>query len=222
MLGKSRTYPKWWFDGDESHGIPIRKKSPKKHKSPRKWGMNLGGIHKRTPSAGDIETANLFVALGIPWPQNADKFWTVRSVIPIHFIEHSSKNRRIHSSASQPTMAFQLEIFHDCSMVGFLHLQGPLDHCHECENQREWRTLDIWLGGGFNLFEKYHSNWIISPGRGENKKCLKPPPIVDMCGRLKILRRVSNNCPLRLDFLELQKNPGTKTNGVFLEIKFME
>ena len=28
---------------------------------------------------------------------------------------------------------------------------------------------------GFNPFEKYWSNWIISPGRGENNKYLKPP-----------------------------------------------
>ena len=35
------------------------------------------------------------------------------------------------------------------------------------------------LVGGFNPFEKYSSNWITSPGRpgrGENKKYLKPPP----------------------------------------------
>ena len=50
------------------------------------------------------------------------------------------------------------------------------------------RTLDLFGGrgssiilneqllvGGFNPFEKYSSNWIISPGRGENEKCLKPP-----------------------------------------------
>ena len=30
--------------------------------------------------------------------------------------------------------------------------------------------------GIFNPSEKYESNWIISPGRGENKKYLKPPP----------------------------------------------
>ena len=34
----------------------------------------------------------------------------------------------------------------------------------------------LTLAGGFNPFEKYQSNWIISPGKGENKKCLKPPP----------------------------------------------
>ena len=32
------------------------------------------------------------------------------------------------------------------------------------------------LDGGFNPFEKCWSNWIISPGRDENKKYLKPPP----------------------------------------------
>ena len=31
------------------------------------------------------------------------------------------------------------------------------------------------LVGGFNPFEKYESNWITSPSRGENKKSLKPP-----------------------------------------------
>ena len=35
---------------------------------------------------------------------------------------------------------------------------------------------DPYLVGGFNPFETYWSNWIISPGRGENKKILKPPP----------------------------------------------
>ena len=34
----------------------------------------------------------------------------------------------------------------------------------------------FFLVGGFNPSEKYWSNSIISPGRGENKKCLKPPP----------------------------------------------
>ena len=34
------------------------------------------------------------------------------------------------------------------------------------------------LVGGFNSFEQYWSNWIISPGRGESKKYLKPPPSI--------------------------------------------
>ena len=33
-----------------------------------------------------------------------------------------------------------------------------------------------FLVGGYNPFEKDESNWIISPSRGEHKKCLKPPP----------------------------------------------
>ena len=33
-----------------------------------------------------------------------------------------------------------------------------------------------FLVGGFNPSEKYSSNWKSSPNRGENKKCLKPPP----------------------------------------------
>ena len=40
------------------------------------------------------------------------------------------------------------------------------------------RGLLYILVGAFNPSEKYWSNWIIPPGRGENKKCLKPPPSV--------------------------------------------
>ena len=36
------------------------------------------------------------------------------------------------------------------------------------------------LVGGFNPFEKYLSNWIMSPSRGENKEYLKPPPRIDL------------------------------------------
>ena len=38
------------------------------------------------------------------------------------------------------------------------------------------RYTHVFLFGGFNPFEKYWSNWIISPSRGKNKKYLKPPP----------------------------------------------
>ena len=34
--------------------------------------------------------------------------------------------------------------------------------------------MNSTLAGGFNPSEKYESNWIISPGRDENKK-MKPP-----------------------------------------------
>ena len=37
-------------------------------------------------------------------------------------------------------------------------------------------VYDFWLVSGFNPFQKYQSNWIISPGRGENKRYFKPPP----------------------------------------------
>ena len=46
------------------------------------------------------------------------------------------------------------------------------------KSQPLWNILHPWnlLVGGFNPFEKYYSNWIISPGRVEHIKCLKPPP----------------------------------------------
>ena len=40
-----------------------------------------------------------------------------------------------------------------------------------------WTSSLLSLAGGWtNQLEKYQSNWIISPGRGENKRHLKPPP----------------------------------------------
>ena len=55
----------------------------------------------------------------------------------------------------------------------------------QAEDQKIWGLTDppnlpikhqtSGLVGGFNPFEKYSSNWIISPNRGENKKYLKPP-----------------------------------------------
>ena len=36
-------------------------------------------------------------------------------------------------------------------------------------------SIKVYLVGGFNPFEKYKSNWVISPGRGENKNYVKPP-----------------------------------------------
>ena len=41
-----------------------------------------------------------------------------------------------------------------------------------CDSTKETQKLV----GGFNPIEKYWSNWIICPGRGKNKKHLKPPP----------------------------------------------
>ena len=46
----------------------------------------------------------------------------------------------------------------------------------------KWNVvIQLWpdiLVGGFNSFEKYESKWESSPGRGENKKYLKPPPSI--------------------------------------------
>ena len=39
----------------------------------------------------------------------------------------------------------------------------------------------VFLVGGFNPSKKYESKWESSPGRGENKKCLKPPPSFLSC-----------------------------------------
>ena len=47
---------------------------------------------------------------------------------------------------------------------------------HQKYQIREMSRKKIKLDGGFNPFEKYESHGIIFPGRGENKKRLKPPP----------------------------------------------
>ena len=56
----------------------------------------------------------------------------------------------------------------DSVCAGSIKTMVPL-----CGPQQVWHGQ---LVGGFNPFEKYQSNWIISPGRGENNKYLKPPP----------------------------------------------
>ena len=47
------------------------------------------------------------------------------------------------------------------------------------------------LVGGSKPFEQYQSNWIISPSRGENKKCLKPPPSKIRWDRFRVYIRYS-------------------------------
>ena len=61
------------------------------------------------------------------------------------------------------------------------------------------------LGGGFHPSEKYWSNWIISPGRGKNKTCLKPPPsttffthLYFICRFLHLQKLCSERYPSRL------------------------
>ena len=54
----------------------------------------------------------------------------------------------------------------------------------------DWINLSTWstyfLVGDFNPFEKYGWNWIISPGRGENKNYSKPPPSFSPASEPKI------------------------------------
>ena len=52
---------------------------------------------------------------------------------------------------------------------------GRIQRIHSNKSDRGTSTR-TFLVGGFNPSEKYWSNWIISPNRDENKKCLKPPP----------------------------------------------
>ena len=44
------------------------------------------------------------------------------------------------------------------------------------KQDKRFQPVKVRRIGGLNPFEKYWSNWIISPSRGKNKKCLKPPP----------------------------------------------
>ena len=44
------------------------------------------------------------------------------------------------------------------------------------KQQQDSPGNSLLVGGWTTPFEKYKSNWESSPGRGENKKYLKPPP----------------------------------------------
>ena len=51
------------------------------------------------------------------------------------------------------------------------------------------------LVGGFNPFEKYQANWIISPSRVENKKYLKPPASRCHVGIMWLVPKKKKNHP---------------------------
>ena len=91
------------------------------------------------------------------------------------------------SSAADSSLTFSTCVFR---CVQYLYLapicqpQNKTSSPWKCEAPKVGTNLSN-LVGGFNPFEKYWSNWIISPGRGENKKCLKPPP--SNCRNLIIL-----------------------------------
>ena len=79
-----------------------------------------------------------------------------------------------------PTFIWQC-ISH-CFRGGQAHKLGIFDdgevlHSVEIENIPFFKGYNI-LVGGFNQFEKSQSNWKISPGKGENKTYLKPPPSI--------------------------------------------
>jgi len=76
---------------------------------------------------------------------------------------------------------------------------------------QDWNNrskLNLKLVGGFNPFEKYWSNWIISAGKGENKKRLKPPPskglwfLLYLFQWVTFLLRTSKNTSPKRGFLE--------------------
>ena len=58
----------------------------------------------------------------------------------------------------------------------FLPMLRTARNHHQTKKYIHTRYSNQRLVGGFNPFEKYQSNWIISPSRGENIKYLKPPP----------------------------------------------
>ena len=47
-----------------------------------------------------------------------------------------------------------------------------------------------WLVGGFNPSEKYSSNWIISPSRGEHKKKNMKPPVSWEMSEIKLAKSI--------------------------------
>ena len=55
-------------------------------------------------------------------------------------------------------------------------LGGIVSDPSRCQNITQHFQNITLLVGGFNPSEKYLSNWIMLPGRGENRKHLKPPP----------------------------------------------
>ena len=58
----------------------------------------------------------------------------------------------------------------------------------------QW-TSAMFLVRGFNPFEKYESNRIIFPGKGENKKHLKPPPSVFL--KMHVQNALWRFCPVQ-------------------------
>ena len=63
--------------------------------------------------------------------------------------------------------------------VGDIYTHFPSNHDYGWNGNSNIPLLFLpiyFLVGGFNPSQKYQSNWIISPSKGENNKCMKPPP----------------------------------------------
>ena len=75
------------------------------------------------------------------------------------------------------------------------------------------------LVGGVNPSEKYESNWIISPSRGDNKKYLKPPPSfgipqVSQLGLLRIQTPQKKTCHFFILMVTSQRVGGSRSKVV--------
>ena len=69
----------------------------------------------------------------------------------------------------------------------------PVKSNRPCPPQQ--KNIDPILVGGFNPFEKYWSNWITPPGRGENEKSLNPPSSYSSFRSAFIFQQIWPNAP---------------------------
>ena len=91
----------------------------------------------------------------------------------IHPIQHNLWEDSRHLMIIHPKIHLLCED-DDNSDVWGLSMSSFLMTAKEISSKTQ---LKLRIVGGFNPFEKYaRQNWKSSPGNGENKKCLKPPP----------------------------------------------
>ena len=111
---------------------------------------------------------------------------------------HLKKNTQTSGNFRHPVVVITLKwfscpvvvvyMFHDLWQKKLQICSNKKDAFSEKGRNKErkfQRSFRLSLVGGFKPFEKYMSNWIHSPGRGENKRCLKPPPRKVSLGRLQ-------------------------------------
>ena len=98
------------------------------------------------------------------------------AAVPMCFFWHGasvSENWSRRIAVSWFSSAFTTRI---CFLMAFPKNAGLQSMAGTIPKPKLNSTQNLLLVGGFNPIEKYQSIWIISPGRGENKKSLKPPP----------------------------------------------